>query len=46
MRKKLSDAWWSMLQQIFDKAKIVFSDDESTYKKIEQLYVEAYNKIM
>lgn len=44
-RKKLSDAWWSMLQQIFDKAKIVFSDDESTYKKIEQLYDEVYNKI-
>ena len=45
-RKKLSDAWWSMLQQIFDKSKIVFSDDESTYKKIESLYVEIYNKIM
>lgn len=45
-RKKLSDAWWSMLQQIFDKSKVVFSDDESTYKKIESLYVEIYNKIM
>lgn len=45
-RKKLSDAWWSMLQQIFDKSKVVFSDDEKTYKKIESLYVEIYNKIM
>lgn len=45
-RKLLSDAWWSMLQQIFDKTKIVFSDDEATYKKIEKLYVEIYNNIM
>ena len=45
-RKKFSDAWWSMLQQIFDKSKIMFSNDDDTYKKIEQLYVAVYNQIM
>ena len=45
-KKNLSDAWFSMMQQIFDKSKIIFDDDDSTYKKIEKMYVDIYNKIM
>ena len=46
IKKRLSDAWFSMMQQIFDKSKIIFENDDTTYKKIEKMYVDIYNKIM
>lgn len=44
-RKSLSDAWLSMMQQIFEKAKVMFDEEDKTYKKIEKMYIDIYNQI-